>query len=145
MNFSSWLHALEDGSHVLSRDGDRVFYRAWRTNEDGTRSAVVALLPVAEHPAPACLDRLEHEYGLKADLDSEWAVRPLEFIRDGQRALLVLEDFDGTPLDRLLGAPLETGQFLRLAIGIASIPSFVRVARSLSKTRVKSSTRVDLS
>ena len=78
------------------------------------------MLPVAEHPAPACLDRLEHEYGLKADLDSEWAVRPLEFIRDGQRALLVLEDFDGTPLDRLLGAPLETGQFLRLAIGIAS-------------------------
>ncbi len=34
--------------------------------------------------------------------------------------MLMLEDPGGEPLDRLLGAPLETGRFLNLAIGIAS-------------------------
>ena len=33
--------------------------------------------------------------------------------------MLVLEDPGGEPLDRLLGAPMEVGSFLRLAIGIA--------------------------
>ena len=33
--------------------------------------------------------------------------------------MLVLEDAGGEPLDRLLGAPMEVGRFLRLAIGIA--------------------------
>lgn len=30
-------------------------------------------------------------------------VRPLELVRDGNRAMLVLEDASGEPLDRLLG------------------------------------------
>ena len=34
--------------------------------------------------------------------------------------MLVLEDAGGEPLDRLIGAPMETGRFLRLAIGIAA-------------------------
>ena len=34
--------------------------------------------PSAEHPHPALLDRLAHEYGLKDELDGAWAVRPLE-------------------------------------------------------------------
>ena len=33
--------------------------------------------------------------------------------------MLVLEDPGGEPLHRLLGAPMEVGRFLRLAIGIA--------------------------
>src|SRR5262249_9113782 len=48
-----------------------------------------------------------------------WAVRPLELVRDAGRAMLVLEDVGGEPLERLLGAPMQTGRFLRLAIGIA--------------------------
>ena len=34
--------------------------------------------------------------------------------------MLVLEDAGGEPLDRLLGAPMEVGRFLRLAIAIAA-------------------------
>ena len=41
--------------------------------------------------------------------------RPLELVRDGDRAMLVLEDPGGEPLDRL-GRPLETAHFLRIAI-----------------------------
>src|SRR5262249_46293690 len=40
-------------------------------------------------------------------------------VRDAGRTLLVLEDAGCEPLDRLLGAPMEVGGFLRLAIGIA--------------------------
>ena len=65
------------------------------------------------------LDRLAHEYGLKDALDGAWAVRPLELVRDRGQTMLVLEDPGGEPLDRLLGAPMEIGRFLRLAIGIA--------------------------
>jgi len=52
-----------------------------------------------------------------------WTVRgrygPLELVRDGGRAMLVLEDAGSKPLDRLFGSPMEVGHFLGLAIGIA--------------------------
>jgi PAS domain S-box-containing protein len=104
------------GFQVLWEDGERVFCRGNR-HGDGT-TLVLAVLPAAEHPTPATLDRLAHEYGLKQELDRAWAVRPLELIREGGRTMLVLEDPGGEPLERLLGAPLETDHFLRLAIDI---------------------------
>ena len=104
---------------VLWEDGDRVFCRAWRHGADGSRHAVLAVLPAAGHPAAATLDRLVHEYGLKDALDGSWAARPLELVRDRGRTMLVLEDSGSEPLDRRLGAPMEVGRFLHLAIGIA--------------------------
>ena len=116
MTQSSWFGA--DGHsrfQVLWQDGDRVFCR----RVDGERD-VLAVLLAAEHPAPAALDRLAHEYSLKDELDGGWAVLPLELGRDRGRTILVLEDPGGEPLGRLLGAPFELGRFLRLAIGIAA-------------------------
>src|ERR1700756_5577753 len=118
MNPSSWFGAGGISSlQVLWEDGERVFCRG-ESGGDGDRAAVLAVLPAAEHPTPATLDRLAHEYGLKEELDGAWAVRPLELIREGGRTMLVLEDPGGEPLERLLGAPLETDHFLRLAIDI---------------------------
>jgi len=102
---------------VLCEDGERVFCRRWR---QGDRNAVLAVLPAAEHPTPGSLNRLTHEYELKDDLDRSWAVRPLELVRERGRTMLLLEDPGGDPLDRILGAPMEVGRFLRLAIGIAA-------------------------
>ena len=104
---------------VLWEDGDRVFCRAWRPGADGSRHAVLAVLPAAEHPAPATLDRLAHEYALKDELDGTWAVRPLAFVRDPGRTMLVLEDPASQPLARRLGAPMAMEEFLPLAIAIA--------------------------
>ncbi len=104
---------------VLWEDGDRVFCRTWRRDADGKRRVVLAVLATAEQPAPATLDRLAHEYGLKDELDGSWAVRPLEFVRDSGQTVLVLEDPGGEPLEWLLGAPLEVEEFLHLAIAIA--------------------------
>src|SRR5262249_49979286 len=104
---------------VLWEDGERVFRRGWRPDDNGARRAVVMVLPAADHPSRLSLDRLTHEYELRGELDGAWAARPLELVRDAGRTMLVLEDAGGEPLDRLLGAPMEVGRFLRLAIAIA--------------------------
>jgi PAS domain S-box-containing protein len=110
---------LDNSCRVLTEDGERVFCRGSRLGDHGNRSAVLVVLPAAEHPSPSSLDRLAHEYGLMEELDGAWAVRPLEFVREGGRTMLVLEDPGGEPLDGLLGRPMEVERFLRLAIGIA--------------------------
>ncbi len=116
MNPSTLLANGSANFQVLLEDGERVFCRVGsHANAD---SSVLAVLPAAEHPTPVALERLAHEYGLKDELDRAWAARPLEFIQERGRTMLVLEDLGGEPLERLLGAPLETDHFLRLAIDI---------------------------
>ena len=74
-----------NGCQVLWEDDERVFRRGWRLGEDGSRSAVLVVLPVAGRPSPSSLDRLVHEFGLKEVLDGAWAVRPLALVRMGGR------------------------------------------------------------
>ena len=120
MNPSPWFGAGGDNSlKVLWEDGERVFCRR-ESHADGYRVAVLAVLPAAEHPTPAILDRLAREYGLKDELDGAWAVRPLELVRESGRIMLVLEDTCSEPLDRLLGLPIEVRSFLRIAIAVAA-------------------------
>jgi PAS domain S-box-containing protein len=120
MNPSSWFGAAKDSNlQVLWEDGERVFCRG-ENDASGYRAAVLVVLPVAEHPTPATLDRLAREHGLKDELDGPWAVRPLELVRKDGRIMLVLENTRSEPLDRLLGVPMEVRSFLRLAIAVAA-------------------------
>ncbi len=119
MNPSSWFGADGDRRlQVLWEDGERVFCRG-ESHANGDRTSVLAVLPAAEHPTPASLDRLAREYELKDELDGAWAVRPLELVRERGRIMLVLEDTRSEPLHRLFGAPMEVRSFLRLAIAVA--------------------------
>ncbi|MGF6507792.1 trifunctional serine/threonine-protein kinase/ATP-binding protein/sensor histidine kinase [Paraburkholderia sp. 32] len=104
---------------IAWEDGERVFSRG-RHPGDGDGDNVLIARPAAEHPPPGILERLAHEFGLKDGLDGGWAVRPLELVREGGRTLLVLEDPGGEPLAQLLGAPMEVGRMVRLAVGIAA-------------------------
>ena len=108
----------DGSSQVLWEDGERVVRRGWRLDDNGKRRAVLHRSTCCRYPH-ASLDRLAHEYQLRDELDAAWAVRPLELVRDAGRTMLVLEDPGGEPLDRQLGAPMEVGRFLRLAIAIA--------------------------
>ncbi|CCE10690.1 PAS sensor protein [Bradyrhizobium sp. STM 3843] len=120
MNVSSPISSKRDADpEVLWDDGELVFCREWRPDVDGELHSVLIVKPGATAPTPASLDRLAHEYALRDELDGDWAVRPLELIRERGRALLVLEDGGGEPLKRLLGAPMELGKYLRLAVGLS--------------------------
>src|SRR3984893_5254374 len=105
---------------VLLEDGERVLCRGWRDDGDGDGTAVLAVLSASEHPAPAFVDQLAHEYGLKDELDGRPAVRPLALVREHGRTMLLLQDPGGEPLNRLIGQPMETGRFLQFAIGLSA-------------------------
>ncbi len=120
MNLSSSLGAGGDSTlEVLSEDGERVLCRGWRDEGDGDRTAVLAVLSGSAAPTPGLVDRLTHEYALKDELDGRSAVRPLALLREHGRTMLLFEDPGGEPLDRLLGRPMEVGQFLHFAIGLS--------------------------
>jgi PAS domain S-box-containing protein len=118
---AGWAHSPK----VLWDDEGILLCRACREGADGKRIAVLAALPAAEHPTPQSLDRLAHEYRLKDELDGAWAAKPLELLREASRTILVLEDPGGEPLSWLVGAPMEVGIFLPIAIKIAAAISGV--------------------
>src|SRR3984893_5034951 len=78
------------------------------------------LLVVAEDASPWSSKRLEHEYGLKDELDVTWAARPVALSRYNDRLALVREDPGGEPLGRLLGRPLGVSEFLHIGIPLAT-------------------------
>ena len=121
MNPSSRFHADRDGAfQILWEEGDGVLCRRWRRGAEGERESVLTVLPAAEHPTPACLDRLTHGYALRDELEDAWAVRPVALVRENGRTMLELEDPGGQPLARHLGVPMGMGRFLGLATGIAA-------------------------
>ena len=75
---------------VLWEDGDRVFCKIW---SDEAADPRCAFMPVrsADHPTPESVNRLTHEYGLKDYLDSTWALRPLELLRERGQTMLFVE------------------------------------------------------
>jgi serine/threonine protein kinase len=105
------LHRIEMGVCPATSTGNRLSGHSRESSAD-------AALPVFEQ---GHFER--HLVLIKRDqrllTDSAWAVRPLEIVRDRRRTMLVLEDSGGEPLSRQLGAPMEVGSFLSLAIRIA--------------------------
>src|SRR5215813_12169114 len=106
---------------AVRSDGDFVLFRGRdRALPASSTPRILAVAPAREHPAPELLRRLEREYSLRAELDPAWAVRPVLLTQDQDRTTLILEDPGGEPLDRLLGKPIEPGQFLRIAVGLCA-------------------------
>ena len=123
MTTSPSFNAAGEGnfSQVLWEDAERVFCRLRRDDVNGDRFAFIPVLSRTEHPTLEILNRLTHEYQLKDYLDPAWALRPVELIRDdSRRPMLVVEYKAGQPLNRLTRQPLETGQFLRLAVAMSA-------------------------
>jgi PAS domain S-box-containing protein len=107
----------ELSGYVVSplREGDVAVHR-------GSGSGLTPILLVAaDESSPGGVERLEHEFALQAELDRDWAARPVALTQHNGRVTLVLEDPGGTPLDRLLGRPLETSHFLPIAIPLAGV------------------------
>jgi GAF domain-containing protein len=58
---------------TLWQSGDLILSRSTLADEE---TSVLVLAPASERPTPAIIARLEHEYSLRDELDSDWAVRP---------------------------------------------------------------------
>ena len=121
MNVSSLIPVRTNvGLEVLWEDGERIFCRGRHPDAQGKFGNALFVMLSAEHPTAVSLDRLVHEYALRDELDKSWAVRPLALLRERGRTVLVLEDPLSEPIERLLGAPMEPGRFLRLGISVAA-------------------------
>ena len=102
---------------TLRKDGEFILYRSLIESD---KSRFLLVEPASDPPALRSLERLEHEYSLRGELDASWAARPVALVRRQGRTTLLLEDPGGVSLDSLLGQPVELIQALRLAIGIAA-------------------------
>ena len=103
----------------LRQDEEFVLYRGEHPNQPGL-PPVLLLGPASTRPALGTLRKLEHEYSLRDELDSAWAVRPLALSEQHGQTMLVLEDPGGETLDRFLPGPMEMALFLRFAVGLAT-------------------------
>ena len=93
---------------TLRQDGEFILCRGVRQTQAETGPpSILVVSPVIERPAPATIEKIEHEFSLKDELDPAWAIRPIAITEDQTRTMLVFEDPNGQPLDRLLKRPME--------------------------------------
>jgi serine/threonine protein kinase len=104
----------------LRTDDAFILSRGRHPSRDATPPSVLVLAPASSRPAPESLERIRHEYSIRAALDAAWAVRPLALSLHNGQTMLVLENPGGEPLDRLIDGPMEMSQFLRVAVELAT-------------------------
>ncbi len=109
-----------DSLELLWREAGRAFCRLWRDDGGESRYAFIPISSGVEHPALESVNRLTQEHELNSYLDSSWALRPLELVRERGQTILVVDYTGGEPLDRLVREPMEIGQFLRLSVALSS-------------------------
>ena len=93
----------------------------YRARIDGESQTVVIKVLHGAKTSPAEVARLRHEHTLIRGLEIDGIIRPLEVIEQDGCIALVMEDFDGIPLGRIIGDGLEIDGFLALASGLAEI------------------------
>ena len=115
---------IEDSEYMLEPLREEADFTLYRGTELGSPTPILALAVVAEQPSPPSLRRLEHEWSLATELDTAWAAQPLALTRHEGRAILILKDPGGDPLDWVVeqhkGHPLDLTRFLHIAIGLAA-------------------------
>ena len=101
----------------LREDHELILYRGHP--KEVTAPCVLLLATVSPRPALETVEKLQHEYSFRNELDTTWAVRPMTLSQYNEQSVLVFEDPGGEPLNRLVDGPMETKVFLRLAVAIA--------------------------
>ncbi|MGK3989879.1 AAA family ATPase [Sorangium sp. So ce136] len=102
----------------ILHEGTRYVVHRGMRNEDGC--PVVLKIPREDRLDQRDMARLRHELDIGRRLSNGFAIKPCELTMHRNRPALVLEGFRGRSLDRLLGAPMELGRFLKIAVGVAT-------------------------
>ncbi len=85
----------------------------------GVGGTVLMSLPVAPDPDAATIACLENEFAITRDMDTAYAARGLGLVRHEDRPAHILADPGGVPLAGMVGDPLGTEAFLRVATSLA--------------------------
>ncbi|WP_129574045.1 MULTISPECIES: AAA family ATPase [Sorangium] len=101
---------------VLCEGSDTLLYRGLRR---GDRRPVVLKVLRRDHASPRALGRLRHEHEVARAIDTTAIVKPYAIEMLGDQPALVLEDFGGVSLDRLLEGPMPLERFFPLAVRLA--------------------------
>jgi predicted ATPase/signal transduction histidine kinase len=116
--------AANDCDYELERLREWADFTLYRGSERRSQMPILAVAITAERPSTRSLGRLEHEFSLAGELDPAWAAQPLILTRHLGRALLILKDPGGEPLDRVIeqhkGQPLDLTRVLTIAVGLAA-------------------------
>jgi predicted ATPase/signal transduction histidine kinase/DNA-binding NarL/FixJ family response regulator/tRNA A-37 threonylcarbamoyl transferase component Bud32 len=107
---------------VLYEGATTCIYRANTPSQRdrGTPSVIIKTLK-AEYPTLEQLSRLRREYQILQDLDIKEIVKPLALEHDGNGLALILADFDGESLAKVITERhCKLDQFLHISIHLAS-------------------------
>lgn len=103
---------------LLSKTQHSLVFRACPSGEATT--VIIKVLSL-QHPTPAQIARFRHEYDLIRRIDMDGIIKTLDFLeQDGQLAL-VLEDFGGISLKKLIPEGFTPERFLVVAIRLSRI------------------------
>ena len=112
------MQLSEYSLELLRGDGEFLLYRG-HAKQPGAPS-VLLLAPASTRPSPDTLNKIDHEYALRHELDAAWAARPVALSELSEQVTLVLEDPGGATLDEFLSGPMELTQFLSVAVGFTT-------------------------
>lgn len=128
-----------ESHHAGWEDGAYVMSRGRRQTDDGAYESVFLLRAARAQPRAEVTDRLVNEYALAQVLDCPAALRPLELLHDRGQTTLMLEGWDGEPLESI-PLPLNPVEFLRIAVNIAAAVSKIHargvVHRDINPTHI---------
>lgn len=102
----------------LSETRGAVLHRGLRPDHGGT---VLVKTLKASSPSPTEVARFKQEYETIRNLDLNGVVKTVDLVIGGKVFALVLEDFPGDPLKKMIGPdrPMNVNDFLTLAIRMA--------------------------
>src|SRR5580700_3214011 len=84
------LEISEYARECIREDEEFILYRAHANTAEVP--SILLLTPASMRPRLESLKKIEHEYSLRRDFDSAWAVRPIALSQWNGREALVLED-----------------------------------------------------
>src|SRR5580700_7123160 len=125
----------------LREDEEFILYRGRPTQAEA--SPVLLLVPALRQPGIETLEKINHEYSLRSELDTTWAVRPWDLFQHTEKPVLVLEDPGGEPLHRLIQGPMEMKRFFRFAVGLTTAISQLHARGLIHKDLKPSNVLID--
>ena len=112
----------EDSAFLLDPLREGSDFTLYRGTERGNPMPILVVAVDQEQVSHQSLKRLEHEFSLANELDAAWAAQPVALTRHQGRAVLILKDPGGEPLDRVIEQHelCDLSRLLPIAIGLAS-------------------------